>query len=273
MEDSIKMRDQVVLNRLTLTPDSPKGAILFVHGLGEHIGRYTHYFQYFNQHGFACMGFDLRGHGNSEGKKGHIDRYEDFLEDVGEMLVHMTSSFPGVPVFLYGHSMGGNIALNYILRNKPSTLNAGIITSPWLELRVKPDSFTLFLARVMQHLFPAFSKSNNLNPAHLSHDPTVEKEYKNDPLVHNQISSGCFMACSGAGKYALDHASELSTPVLFIHGGKDPITSPSATASFVKEAGKMASLKIFDGMLHETHHEIGKEKVYEEVLEWIKKHL
>lgn len=267
------MRDQVVLHTLTLTPDTPKGAILFVHGLGEHIGRYKEYFQYLNQHGFACLGFDLRGHGESDGERGHIHRYEDFLEDVGEMLSYMSDTFPGIPLFLYGHSMGGNIALNYILRNKPTTIHAGVITSPWLELRVKPTSIKLLMAKVMQHVLPSYAESNNLDPAHLSRDPKVEKEYKEDALVHDQISSGCFLACNRAAKYALDHAAELSIPVLFIHGSKDPITSPTATTSFAEHAGAMAALKIYDGMLHETHHEIGKEEVYTDVLAWIKKHL
>jgi alpha-beta hydrolase superfamily lysophospholipase len=272
-ENTFRMRDQLTLHTLSLLPETPVAVILFVHGLGEHIGRYQEYFEFFQEHDIACVGIDLRGHGKSEGKQGHVNRYEDFLDDVEEYASYVKKSFPDIPLFLYGHSMGGNIALNYLIRRNPSMIKAGIITSPWLSLRVKPSSLKLLLAKIMQHLFPAYSESNALDPAHLSHDPEVEKKYKEDPLVHEKISAGCFASCVKAGEYAMRHASELKIPILLIHGGADPITSPSSSKSFAEANKDKVTLKIYDHMLHETHNETDKEVVYKDVLSWLNKQL
>ncbi len=269
VENTYKARDGTGLYLLSSLPDNPRAILVFIHGLGEHIGRYKEYFAFFHQNGIGCVGFDLRGHGRSDGKRGHSPGYEFLLDDIEEIVTSVSQSYSETPLFIYGHSMGGNLSLNYLLRRNPKQLRGGIITSPWIKLRIKPSSIQLFLAKIMRKIFPAFSERNTLDPAHLSRDPEVGKAYLEDPLVHDKISAGLFTDMVSAGQYILDNGQELQLPVLLIHGEADPITSPDASRSLAESQPERIEFHPFPGMLHETHHEIGKEQVYDKILSWL----
>ena len=111
----------------------PRGVIALVHGMGEHVGRYRHVAEMFTEAGYAVIGFDQVGHGRTEGKRGHTKSYPALLDGIDAMLAEAKKRFPGAPIFLYGHSMGGNVTLNYVLRRKPGIVGA-IVTGPWLRL-------------------------------------------------------------------------------------------------------------------------------------------
>src|SRR5512142_2733677 len=109
-----------------------KSSVVLVHGLGEHSARYDHVAAALGEGGVALLGFDLRGHGRSGGLRGHTPSYEALMDDITVFLGQAESRYPGLPRFLYGHSLGGNLVLNYTLRRKP-TLHGVIATGPWLE--------------------------------------------------------------------------------------------------------------------------------------------
>src|SRR5512137_2011524 len=110
----------------------PKAVVCLVHGLGEHTGRYAHVAAALNDAGYALLGFDLRGHGKSGGPRGHTPTYDALMDDIGRLLAEAGQRYPGQQQFLYGHSLGGNLVLNYALRRKPGL--AGVIaTSPALR--------------------------------------------------------------------------------------------------------------------------------------------
>lgn len=149
--------------------NTQKGVLCLVHGLGEHSGRYAHVAEIVTSSGYSMLAFDLRGHGMSHGKPGHAVSYDILMDDIGILIDEASRRFPGHPCFLYGHSMGGNLVLNYALRRKPY-LTGVIATSPWLRLATAPPSAAVMLAKLLDIIYPSFTQSNRLQPSDLCHE-------------------------------------------------------------------------------------------------------
>ena len=249
----------------------PKAVVCLVHGLGEHSGRYAHVAAALNDAGYALLGFDLRGHGKSGGPRGHTPSYDTLLDDIGRLLDEAAARYPGLPRFLYGQSLGGNLVLNYALRRKPAI--AGVVaTSPWLRLSSAPPAARMTLGRVMNRLLPAFVQSSGLDPTGLSRDPEVVRAYKVDPLVHDRLSARLGMAAIEAGEWALAHAAEFPLPLLLAHGSADKLTSATASAEFAKKVPGDCTFKLWDGFYHETHNEPEKAEVLSFMIDWLRQH-
>ncbi len=246
----------------------PKGVVCLVHGLGEHSGRYEHLAAFLNQAGYALLAFDLRGHGKSEGQRGYAPSYEALLDDIARLLDEAANRYPDLPRFLYGHSLGGNLVINYALRRRPQL--AGVIaTGPFFRAAFEPPAWKLTLARIMYNLWPTLSLSNELDRQALSRDPEVVRDYDEDPLVHDRLTPRLTMDMFQAGLWALEHASELSLPLLLMHGSADRLCSVQASREFAARAGDRCTLKIWDGFYHEIHNEPEQEQVFEYLLEWL----
>jgi alpha-beta hydrolase superfamily lysophospholipase len=249
-------------------PDSAKAVIALVHGHGEHIGRYEHVAAAMNAAGYAMTGFDLRGHGQSTGKRGHTPSYDAMLDDVMRFLRETETRFPNLPLFLYGHSLGGNLVINTALRRQPPVKGV-IATGPWLRLAFEPPAFQVVLAKTVNGIFPGLLQSSGLETAALSHDESVVRAYENDPLVHDKISARLFLVMYEAGLWALDHASALTLPLLLMHGDADRLTSAEASREFAERAGDKVTLKIWEGAFHEIHNEPEKEAVFQTMITWM----
>jgi alpha-beta hydrolase superfamily lysophospholipase len=250
----------------------PKAVICLMHGLGEHIGRYKHVGEALTQAGYALLGFDLRGHGNSAGPRGHSPSYEALMDDIAAFLDQAAERFPKLPYFLYGHSLGGNLVLNYTLRRKPKL--AGVIaTGPWLKLAFEPPAMKVKLGRVMDKIAPGFTQASGLETAALSHDPKVVRAYEKDPLVHDKISARLFVAIYESGQWALAHAAKFPLPLLLMHGSADRLCSAEATRQFAKTAGKNVTLDVWEGWYHEIHNEPEQSKVFKVMTKWLDEQL
>ena len=252
--------------------EEPKAVIAIVHGMGEHSGRYRKLADFFTSHGIAVIAYDQRGHGKSKSKKGHILHYNQLLEGVDELLERANLRFKHKPVFLYGHSMGGNVALNYALK-KSSSIKAVIATGPWLKLAFDPPAFQLKLAQIMKNLYPSLTQSSKLNTKHLSRDEAVVKAYEKDKYVHDKISVSFFTNVFSAGIYALQHANELKIPALIMHGGDDKITSYEASEEFANKSNLVSEFKGWPDLYHEIHNEPEREEVLKYILNWINNQL
>lgn len=248
-----------------------QGVICLVHGLGEHSGRYDHLALALSQAGYVLLSFDQRGHGKSFGKRGHAPSYEMLLDDIESFIHESLQRFPYLPTFLYGHSLGGNLVLNYVLRRQPKFAGV-IVTSPWLRLSVEPSLLLRQLASFLNKWWPTFSMSSGLELNALSHDLIVVNTYKADPLVHNRISVGLFVAADQAGLWAIENAAQFDLPLLLMHGGGDRITSVGATKLFASSIQKDCTLKIWPDLYHELHHEPEKEEVISYLINWLKSH-
>ncbi|KAA3621039.1 MAG: lysophospholipase [Bacteroidetes bacterium] len=244
----------------------PKAVIALVHGLGEHISRYDHLATFFNNNDIAVIGFDHRGHGQTAGRRGHSPGFEAMMNDVDALLETSKQKFTGIPVFLYGHSLGANLVLNHILRRKPD-IKAAIASAPPIVLKNKPSAILVGLGKLMKNIYPGFVQPNGLDPNHISRDPEEVAKYINDPLVHNKVSAIMGMDLLDGGKWLDAYQGELPLPLLVMHGEDDQITWAKSSEKFAGKLG--ATFKKWEGLYHEIHNEPEQQQVFEYTLEWI----
>jgi len=267
-EFEFRTNDGAVLYAREWQPKSNqlRGIIFLVHGLGEHSGRYSNVALKMTQAGYVLLIFDLRGHGNSPGRRGHIPCYDMLLDDIECFRSESIKRFPDLPTFLYGHSLGGNLVLNYVLRRRPKFTGV-IVTSPWLKLAIEPPALLRAFVRFLSILWPTLSLSNGLKLNALSRDPSVINAYKADPLVHNKIAVRLFAVMDRAGRWAMENAIQFNLPLLLMHGGDDRITSSEATKKFASSVH--CTLIIWQGLFHELHNEPEKEEILAYTINWL----
>lgn len=250
---------------------TPRGVVALMHGLGEYSGRYQHVAETLNEAGFGMVGFDAPGHGNSEGKRGHTS-FDSILEHLDHLIEEAKQRYPGLPCFLYGHSMGGAITLYYLLKRKPE-IRGAVVTSPGLAPGAPVAPAKLLAARMLSRLMPSFTMKNGLDVENLSQDAAIIQAYKGDPLVHPMISTRLGLDLLTLGEWIMAHAGELCVPLLLVQGSGDHIVSPRATEAFAKAAPPdKITYKIWEGLFHETHNELKKQQVLEYMTAWIDQH-
>lgn len=270
MEFNIKLKKGMVLRGMISSPGKHiRAVVIFIHGLGEHIQRYSHWYSALNNKGIGFTGVDLPGHGLSDGSRGNISSY-DLTDEMIEILYEsVKNTFTGIPVFLYGHSLGGGIVTDYLIR-KNLKLRGAVVTSPWLKLSFEPDRFKVILASLIRKILPGLSQPSGLVTEHLSHDNLVVEAYRSDPLVHDRISVSLYYNAMKAAENSLEHAADLRIPLLLMHGSEDMISSPEGSRQFAS-ASKTTELKIWDGGYHELHNESFRDEVFEYLFQWIDK--
>lgn len=272
MDFSIRLSNNQLLRGFINSPgEHARACVIMVHGIGEHTGRYSYLIKKFEEKGIATAGVDLPGHGRSDGKRGVIKSYSVTTEMLDIMIGQYRKTFPGIPVFLYGHSLGGGIVLHYIINSKPP-LKGAIISSPFIRLAFEPPRIKLILADVMKRIMPSLIQPNGLDTNYLSHDRKVVEDYINDPLVHDRISVGLFNSARSAAALALEKAPEISIPVYLFHGSADLLTSPAGSKELASKNSKI-ELKIWEGGYHELHNEPFKDSVFAEIMAWMDKNI
>ena len=247
---------------------APEAVACLVHGLGEHTGRYAHVAEALTASGFALMGADLRGHGRSEGKRGHFASIEPVMQDVDSLLEQAGRRYPGIPLFLFGFSLGGILVLHYALKRRPP-IQGVIASGPGLRTALEKQPVKVFLARVLGAIFPEFALPSGLNADALTRNEKVVQAYENDPLVQHKVTLGFGKTMLAVNKWTLEHAGEFSLPLLIMHGKADKIAFVTGSNDFAKRAGDKCRLVIWDDALHELHNEPEKEEVFETMISWM----
>ncbi len=255
-----------------ITESNPKAVIYLVHGLGEHSSRYSGWAEQFTEKGYNVSSFDLRGHGRSEGKRGYSSDYEHFLTDIEDFIQAGREDFPGIPIFLYGHSLGGNLVVNYSCR-KILDVNGLVITSPWLELVTKPSPFIFFLLEKLSSFIPGMLVSNGLKIEDISRDSKVVHDYKTDPLVHDRVALRTGFQIIQEGKKAASSIHKINVPMLVLHGSADRITSCKTTRNFVRHSGDKTTYIEFEGGFHELHNDLDRANVFKSIVDWFENNL
>lgn len=236
-------------------PPSTKAVVCLIHGFGEHSTRFAHVAEHLASKGFATLTCDLPGHGKTEGKRGYVPSYDTMLDSVKILLEEANTRFPGVPKFLYGHSMGGAIATNYVLTKKPA-INGLVATSPLFKLGFEPPAFKLFLAKLMRNIYPKFTEKSELDTNAISRDKEEVRKYETDPLVHGEITVSLFFPMYENGLWDIANANLLSVPMLLMHGSADKLTSPKGSEEFAQKApADLLTYKSWGGFYHEMHNE------------------
>ncbi len=246
----------------------PQGVICLVHGVGEHTGRYAHVGSFFCKSGFHMMGFDLRGHGRSDGARGHMDSIEDFMQDIDTLIAQARARYPGLPVILYGHSLGGILVLYYGLKRKPE-IKGVVATSAGLRTAVENQPVKVAAARALGSLLPSVAIPSGLETAAISRDPKVVERYLADPLVHDKLSLGFGKIMLGVTRWTLEHAAEFSLPLLLMHGKADRIAFPEGSIQFANALKDKCTLVLWDNAYHELHNEPEKEEALRTMLLWV----
>ncbi|MCU7496290.1 MAG: alpha/beta hydrolase [Ignavibacteria bacterium] len=262
-----------IYGQLWQPQDDVKGVVCLIHGLGEHCSRYTLLPRKLAEEGFALIAFDQYGHGRSEGKRGHAPSYEAMLENITRLIEQAAIHFPDKDIFLYGHSMGGNLVINYALRFKPR-IKGLIATGPWLRLARPPKPFLVSAVKWLDKYWPSLRLWNGIKPSKLSHKKkgtlnNPGQKRQKDPFLHPWISIHTFLGVHEAGEYALKNASGLSLPILILHGGADQITSVDSSREFASKNPENCTLEIFPGLYHEIHNEEHAEEFFSAIINWL----
>lgn len=254
-------------------PDAaPKAAYVIVHGQSDHSSRFETMARWMVQQGFAVYAADLIGHGRSGGKRGHMLHFDEYLETVDVLLDKVIREQSGLPIFLYGQSMGGNVVINYAFRNN-GKVRAYIASSPWVRLAFEPPAWKVTLGKWMRSIYPALAQPTGLETKHLSHDQAIVTAYEKDPLVHGKITASAFFETLQAGMHIPEKAHLLAAPMLIMHGSGDQLTSCPASQAFAALRPDLITHKVFEGWYHELHNEPEKEKVFQEIALFIAKHM
>jgi acylglycerol lipase len=265
---SISLKTGEKLFAWYLNPErSPRAVILLCHGWGEHSLRYLHWAEKFIKQEYAFFSWDHIGHGQSEGRRGHIPSYQTFMEEVNLMINKANEIYPSAPVVLYGHSMGGNIAINFALRES-NPFKLLIATSPWLRLTQKQSPILTALVKVLNKTFCGLQINAPLDANGISHIPEEVEKYKTDPLNHGKITPRLVTEIASAGEYALSNIHKLTKPFLLLHGDSDPIVSFEATSELHSKCSSCSFIP-FGNMYHELHNETVKEDVFNIIKEWL----
>lgn len=258
------------------TPDAGDGAaLLVVHGLAEHSGRYLHVLDRFASVGFDCWAYDYRGHGQSPGVRVHVRQFDEFLTDLDAARRLVTEARPDVPLFLVGHSQGGLIVLREALA-RPQGLNGIIVSSPFLGLHpdAAPPAALHMLANIVSTFAPTLMFSKVAEPSALSRDPRVPEAYIADPLVSSTVSARWFTSVMAAHDDTHARAGTLSVPALVMQSGDDRLTDPAATRAWVAAAPEsLVDFVEWDGLYHEMFNEPEKEAVFARMESWLRRRL
>jgi alpha-beta hydrolase superfamily lysophospholipase len=269
--DRFRAADGVQIFTAAWLPDGkPKAVVLLVHGYGEHIMRYRHVAERLVSAGYAFYGLDHRGHGQSDGLRAYFESFDQPVHDLKLYFDQVKAAQPGQKMFLYGHSMGSLISLEFTLRYQDQL--AGLIlsgTAVNADEAVSPALVTL--SGVLSRLIPTVPLTPPLPSDALSRDPAVASAYDNDPLVYRgnwRSRTGALILASG--RASRTRAGELKLPLLILHGAEDKIVPPSGSKLIAERAGSPdKALKLYPGLRHEVHNEPEKDVVIGDVVAWL----
>lgn len=250
-------------------PENPKAIIVFLHGLGDHTGRYGEMIRYFATRGFGLCLFDQRGSGKSGGRRAHCRAFADFLRDLAQVIELVRESHPSVPMFLMGHSFGGQVAINFVSKYAKG-IRGLIALSPNIETLVQIPKWKKKLAAWASKWLPIIKMESRIDPADFSHDANVVDMAKKDPLMNWHVTARLGNELLKNMAMIQTLAFQVKIPCLFMHGSDDRICSIEATRKFWHNVMlQKKDFKVYPGMYHELLNETLRNKVFADIESWI----
>lgn len=267
---ALRTADGLELAGLALRPaGEPKAAVAMVHGFGEHAGRYGELHRVLLDAGYAVGAADLRGFGRSPGPRGHVDGWDDYRADAAAIVGLAGSLAPGRPVFLFGHSMGGLIVLDFALQ-RPDGLAGVIASGPALLQAGRRRPLKELAAVVLSRIVPRASAELGLDPQGISSQPEEVVAYLADPLVHGRASMRWGAEILRTMVATREAAAAFARPLLLLHGALDPINAPEGSRAFHDACGHPdRTLRLYAGCRHEVHHDVGRRRMERDLLRWL----
>jgi acylglycerol lipase len=255
---------------------APRAVVVVSHGLGEHSGRYAALAHDFARAGLSTYALDHRGHGRSDGRRGHVRRFVRYVHDLEKFRRRVVGAVGAqVPLVFLGHSLGALILIRY-LEEYPGVPAAGaILSAPYLGPAIRIPRWKEQLGRILYYAVPALSMSTGLPPEYLSHDAQVVEAYKRDPLVHDRITPRAFGEIGRATREALEKARRLVQPLLILIPSDDRIVRPDLMqhlAATLDRPGQVRA-ETYGGLYHEILNETSRSSVVADVLGWIERRI
>lgn len=252
---------------------SPKAAVVLVHGLGEHSGRYQAVAEAFNARGVAVVAPDHLGHGESPGHRVYVERFDDYLTGVRECRAFVAQHYPSIPCFILGHSMGGLITARLLLEDQAQYAGA-LLSGPAFGASEPPPAPVMWIGRLLAWLAPKAGMIA-LDANGVSRDPKVVEAYNADPLVnHGKVTAGLGIALFDTMSSVMSSAQRISLPLLIMHGGADTLAAPVGSETFAAAVGSEdVTLKLLPGLYHEIFNEPEGPDVVTAYIDWLEARL
>ena len=252
--------------------DAPAQVVMVLsHGLGEHAGPYQPFVESFTPRGAAIYAHDHRGFGRSGGRRGHVPRYERYVEDLLPLVLRARAENPGLPLVLVGHSMGGAIALLFTLRH-PDLLDAAVYSAPALLIARRVPPLRRALGHAMSRLYPTYTDRGVSDPTLLTRDPDLQRQTAEDPLRHTSVTARLYTEMFvRAPREVLSRVGELRVPFLILHGTDDPLVFPAASQRVYDGAtgAPGRAIKLYPGLRHELFREVERADIFADVAAWL----
>ena len=262
--DGMRLFFQVVLPRA-----EPVGHVALLHGYAEHLGRHTEVTRALAGAGYAVHLFDARGHGQSGGKRAHVDRFDEYLSDLELFLARIREESASRPTFVVAHSHGALISALYLLSH-PEAVRGAVFSSPYFRLKLRVSPVKILAGKLIANLLPSLPMKNELKPEQLTRDVAIQDATRKDPLYQHIATPRWFNQSSAAQETVLRRATEFVTPLLILCGGADPIADPKAARDFFDHATSPdKQFKQYDGLVHEIFHEPERDVVFRDLIRWL----
>ncbi|MCX6047573.1 MAG: lysophospholipase [Chloroflexi bacterium] len=252
-----------------------RGVILLVLGFGEHSGRYNYLIEHLVPQGYIIHAFDLRGHGRSPGARGHINDWQELCDDLRAFMatiVRAEATEPSLPHFLFGHSFGGLIALNYALQY-PDNLQGVVVSAPLLA-QAKISPFLILLSRLLQRVKPDFAVNVKMDATTISRDPAEVQRYTKDPLIHSIGTPRTAHQIEKAAFWTLANATRWRLPLMLYHGNADRLVPITGSRQFYAQVTFPDKHWIeYEGGYHESHNDRDRTTLFGDLSTWLEAHL
>jgi alpha-beta hydrolase superfamily lysophospholipase len=260
-EGTLTSRDSTRLTWRAWPVPQPLTAVAVVHGLGEHSGRYARLAEALNARGHAVWAVDLRGMGRSDGRRGHVDRWQQWVEDCTALFDLVRERSGDVEMVPLGHSFGGVVVASAVLGGSVQPKRF-VLSNPAFRPAVAIPGWKLAVGRATSGIVPTLAMGNEVDPNLISRDPAAVADYVADPLVHDRISSRLFTEWVTASRAAVERAGELRVPCLLLLSENDQIIDREGALEFASRAGTLATVRSFPDRYHEPFNDIGAEEVF-----------
>ncbi len=285
--------DDELVARTWRPEGEPRAAVIAVHGFGDHSGRYGLLLTSLIPRGVAVHAFDLRGHGRSPGRRGHVERWADYREDDHAFVRRASREEHGRPVFLLGNSLGGLVVLEYALHH-PEGLSGVIADSPALVPTGVGNRFLKLLAVALSRTWPTFSVSVPMateqvavatptgteassGPSESTDAGSLDSSLTDpvtDPLIHSRLSARAATEAMAAIDFTRRNAARLRLPLLIVHGGADRIVDPAGSRAFVAAASSSdKALLEYPGVFHDARAEHVRQRIMDDIADWLERRI
>ncbi|WP_139490015.1 alpha/beta hydrolase [Brevibacillus dissolubilis] len=254
-----------------LVPDA-KGSVVLIHGTGEHSGRYEHVAEELNRYGYNVYSGDLPGFGQSPGVKGHINRFDEYIEATEHFLNRAIAAEPeGHPIYLLGHSLGGLVVTRFVQTYADRKRLAGVIlSSPCLKVLMEVPKWKEALANLLNQVYPTLRVASGIQPSDVMRDQVIQAKTKADPFYATTLSVRWFNELNRAMHDAGADVGNIDIPLLILQAGADRLIDPKGVEEFFERVPAVQKkLVMFPGFYHEIFNDFDRQNVFDEMISWL----